>query len=166
MILEDHNAAEALAWSRCILERIGLALNPTKTRLVDARTGSFDFLGYTFGPERYRKDGHWYLTAKPSKKAVRQLRERVRGLLRPGNHLPRAEVVARLNRTLRGWATYSSYGTRLMAYRAVDNYVYDHVRHFLRRRHKVPTRGARRFPRSWSELGVQRLRPLHVGRLP
>lgn len=168
VILSRGHAAEALAWSRSILERIGLTVNPTKTRLVDARTESFDFLGYTFGPERYRKDGHWYLAAKPSKKAVRQLRERVRGLLRPGNHLPRAEVVARLNRTLRGWAAYFSYGTRLMAYRAVDNYVYDCVRHFLRRRHKVPTRGARRFPRSWifGELGVQRLRPLHVGRLP
>ena len=32
------------------------------------------------------------------------------------------------------------------AYRAVDNYVYDRVRHFLRRRHKVQGRGTRGFP--------------------
>jgi hypothetical protein len=76
------------------------------------------------------------------------------------------DVVARLNRGLRGWANYFSYGTRLMAYRAVDNYVYACARHYLRRRHKVPTRGTRRFPAEqvFGPLGVVRLRPLHVGR--
>ena len=32
-------------------------------------------------------------------------------------------VVAQVNRLLRGWANYFTYGTRLMAYRAVDQYV-------------------------------------------
>jgi len=52
-----------------------------------------------------------------------------------------------------------------MAYRAVDNYVYERVRHFLRRRHKVPSRGTRRFPREqiFGELGVVQLRRLHLG---
>jgi hypothetical protein len=53
----------------------------------------------------------------------------------------------------------------MMAYRAIDNYVYACTRHFLRRRHKVPTRGTRRFPAEqvFGPLGVVRLRPLHVG---
>jgi len=61
---------------------------------------------------------------------------------------------------------YFSYGTRLMAYRAVDNYVDRSVRNFLRRRHKMPGRGSRRFPDRviFEELGVTRLRTLHVGR--
>lgn len=46
-----------------------------------------------------------------------------------------------LHRALRGWATDFGYGTRYRAYRAVDNYVYDGARHFVRRRDKVPTRG-------------------------
>ena len=39
------------------------------------------------------------------------------------------------------------------------------ARHFLTRRHKVPTRGTRRFPAEqvFGPLGVIRLRPLHVG---
>ena len=61
----------------------------------------------------------------------------------------------RLNRLVGGWAAYFSYGTRLMAYRAVDNHVYDRVRHFLVRRHKVPSRGTRALPR-WG--GVRRAR--------
>ena len=55
-------------------------------------------------------------------------------------------------------------GTRLMAYRAVDHYVYESVRHFLRRRHKVPSRGTRRFPiaRVFGALGVFQLRRLRL----
>ena len=103
--------------------RIGLTLNEAKTRIVDGHEESFDFLGYTYGPERSRKDGHWYLSAKPSKKSVKRVKEAVRKVLRPGNQQPWSEVVSRLNRILRGWANYFSHGTRLMGYRAVDQYV-------------------------------------------
>ena len=74
-------------------------------------------------------------------------------------------MVKELNRLLSGWSNYFSYGTRLLAYRAVDNYVSERVRHFLRRRHKVPTRGTRRFDDRtiFGELGVLRLRTVAVG---
>ena len=165
VILSRGKAAEALAWTRWAMEQIGLSLNAAKTSVRDARRESFDFLGYTFGPERYRKDGHWYLGAKPSKKSVQRIKGKVRRILRPGNQGARAVVVARVNRLLRGWANYYSYGTRLMAYRAVDQYVYQSMRHFLCRRHKVPTRGTRRYPAEavFGEIGVLRLRTLHVG---
>ncbi len=42
------------------------------------------------------------------------------------------------------------------AYRAVDNYVYQSVRNFLRRRHQAPSRGTRRFSDGvvFGELGA------------
>jgi RNA-directed DNA polymerase len=86
VILSRGNAAEALAWTRWAMGQIGLELNETKTRLCNARKDHFDFLGYTFGPERYRKDGHWYLAAKPSKKAVQRLKGKLRGVLQAGRH--------------------------------------------------------------------------------
>jgi hypothetical protein len=69
-----------------------------------------------------------------------------------------------LNRVVRGWANYFTYGTRLMGYRAVDSYVYERLRHFLRRRHKVPTRGTERFPAGvvLGEWGVFQLRCFHL----
>jgi hypothetical protein len=72
-----------------------------------------------------------------------------------------------LNRILRGWSNYFGYGTRLMAYRAVDNYVYERVQHFLRQRHKVSSRGTTSFSDAvvFGRLGVLRLRHVHVGRL-
>ena len=63
VILSRGGAAEALAWTRQVLARLGLALNETKTVLRDSRHERFDFLGYAFGPHHYRKDGHWYLGA-------------------------------------------------------------------------------------------------------
>jgi RNA-directed DNA polymerase len=114
---------------------------------------------------RYRKDGQWYLGAAPAKKAVQRVKGRIRRILRPSNQAPWGDVAAELNSVLRGWAYYFSHGTRLMAYRAVDDYVAERTRHFLRRRHKVPTRGPRRFSadRVFGELGVFRLRRFHLG---
>ena len=168
VILTKRHAEDALAWTRWAMENIGLTLNETKTRICHAREEPFDFLGYTFGPERHRRDGHWYLSAKPSKKSVQGLKEGIREHLRYGIIAPWPEVTVRLNRSLRGWAAYFSYGTRYMAYRAIDNYVLHAVQDFLQRRHKVPSRGTRRFTDEhiFGELGVQRLRPLHIGAPP
>jgi RNA-directed DNA polymerase len=143
---------------------MGLTLNEQKTRLCDGRREAFTFLGYTFGPMHYRKDGHWYLGAMPAKKAVKRIKGRIRRILRPTNQAPWEEVIAELNPVLRGWAQYFTYGTRLMAYRAVDHYVWERVRHFLRRRHKVPSRGTRRFSADvvFGELGVFQLRRFHL----
>ena len=66
VILSRGRAKQAMEWTRWAMENIGLTLNQTKTKLVDGSQQQFDFLGYTFGPERYRRDGHWYLAAKPS----------------------------------------------------------------------------------------------------
>ncbi len=165
VILSRGHAGEALSWTRQVMTRLGLSLNEAKTSVRDARKESFDFLGYSFGPHRYRKDGHWYLGASPSKKSVAQLKRKVRGLLRPGNQAPWPVVCNQLNAKLRGWSQYFRYGTRMPAYRAIDNTVYECVRHFLVKRHKVPSRGTTRFSDEavFGELGVLRLRRVHLG---
>jgi RNA-directed DNA polymerase len=165
VILSRRKAAEALEWTREVIARLGLTLNETKTCIRQARKESFNFLGYTFGPHRYKKDGHWYLGASPSKKAVARIKEKVGNHLVASNTKAWEEVRDRLNQILRGWSAYFSYGTRTAAYRAVDNYVYQSVRHFLRRRHKVQSRGTRRFSDEvvFGKLGVLRLRDEQLG---
>ena len=113
-----------------------------------------------FGPHRYKTDGHWYLGASPSKKAVARIKEKVGNLLIPSNTGTWKEVRDRLNQILRGWSAYFRYGTRAAAYDAVDNYVYESVRHFLRRRHQVHSRGTDRFSMKavFGELGVLQVR--------
>ncbi len=148
VILSRGCAAEALNWTRKVMTRIRLTLNEAKTSIKQARQERFDFLGYTFGPHRHRKEGWEYLGASPSKKSVSRLRQKVGDLLVRQNVAPWTEVRDRLNAVLRGWSNYFSYGTTLMANRAVNQYVYDRVRKFLIRRHKVASRGTSVFPRA------------------
>ena len=145
VILSRGCAAEALAWTKAVMTRLGLTLNEAKTSLRDARQERFTFLGYSFGPHWYKANGQWYLGTSPSKMSVQRLKTTVGNLLVPGNNAPWQEVRDTLNRSLRGWSNYFCYGTRRSAFRSVDRYTYERVRDFLARRHKVAGRGTRRF---------------------
>jgi RNA-directed DNA polymerase len=159
VILSRGQAVEALAWSKAVMTRLGLTLNEVKTSLKDARQEHFNFLGYAFGPHYYKVNGQWYLGASPSKKSVRRFKATVRELLVPGNHDPWPEVCDLLNSSLRGWSGYFCYGNRRSAFRSIDHFVYERVRDFLARRHKVAGRGSRRFSSHmvYGELGLLRM---------
>ena len=144
VIVSQDSAEEALNWLRWIIARLGLKLNEGKTCVRDARRESFDFLGYTFGPQVSWK-GERYVGFAPSKKRVKRLKESLREVLHPGNQAPMDDVVAELNRKLRGWKAYFRLGARAKAYRAIDSYTRQQLRQFLVRRHKAPGRGVQRF---------------------
>ena len=161
VILSRGKAREAFHLTSAVMERLGLKLNQDKTIVLDARKGTFDFLGYTFGRIWFRKTGKWYLGACPSRKSVKRVKQKVRILLRPGEKGAWPDVRDRLNALLQGWCTYFSYGTTQIAYRAVERNVYNRVRRFLVHRHKMRSRGISRFPseRVFGELGVLLPRP-------
>ncbi len=81
VILSRGFAGEALAWTKAVMTKLGLTLNEAKTSVKDARRKGFDFLGYTLGPQRYRKDGHWYMGACPSKKSVQRIKTKIGDML-------------------------------------------------------------------------------------
>ena len=160
VILSRGKAKEALEWTREVLARLELKLNEKKTSLRNARRERFDFLGYTFGPHYSGRTGRRYLGYSPSTKSVSQMKRKVAEYLIPGNTRPWEQVRERLNQKLRGWKAYFQLGSAGRAYRALDAYVEERVRHFLRRRHKVSSLGTREFSmrRIYGELGVFRLR--------
>jgi len=77
----------------------GLAFNEDKTRIVTLDEG-FDFLGFTVR----RQAGK--LLIKPSKAALRRIRERLRSELRALRGANASEVLRRLNPVIRGWSAY------------------------------------------------------------
>ena len=151
VILSRRHAEEALMWTKTVMTKLGLTLNEAKTSVKDARRESFDFLGYTLGPRPLPNGGRWYLGASPSKKSVQRIKTKVSDLLTPGNKSAWPKVQTRLNRLWGGWAAYFSHGALASAYRAVDEHVYDRGRDFLRKRHKAPRRGTKRFSRKHAE---------------
>lgn len=156
VILSRNRAVEALQWTNVAMNRMGLMLNKDKTVIRDARREGFDFLGYTFGRMRFKKDGSWYMAARPSKSSIKRIKQNVRTLLRPCEKGAWPEVCDRLNALLRGWCGYYCYGTTQIASRAVERNVYNRVRRFLVERHKVRSRGIRQFPseKVFGEIGV------------
>jgi len=147
VILCRREGRKALEWTKRVTERLGLKLNESKTCVRDGRRESFNFLGYTFGPMIWEKNGGRYLGASPSRKAEKRLRGRVKGLLYRGNPTPWPKLSQRLNRLLTGWANYFSYGSYSKVYIRTDRYVEDRIRRFLRKRHKIAGQGFRQFGR-------------------
>jgi RNA-directed DNA polymerase len=160
VILSRGKAVEAREWTGRIMNRIGLTLNETKTSVKDAQRERFNFLGYTFGPQRYWKNGQWYMAACPADKAIGEFKQEVYDLLQPSQVSPWEEVRDQLNAKLRGWKTYFSHGSVRKAYRQINAYVYDRVRYFLRRRHQCSgSRATRQFSKEvvFGKLGVAQL---------
>jgi RNA-directed DNA polymerase len=162
VILSRGHATEALAWAKAVMTRIGLTINEAKTSVRNARRERFDFLGYSFGPHRYKANGKWYLSASPSKKSVQRFKAKIGNLLAPSNHDPWPEVRDKLNKSLFGWSQYFCHGTCRSAFGGIDRYTRERVRDFLARRHKVAGRGTHRFSLEviYGECGVLRLERL------
>ena len=99
-------------------ERCGLALHPTKTRIVYCKDANrpgeyehvaFDFLGYTFQPRRaLTRQGKPFVSFLPAISA--KAAQRIRATSRAWRRLPtsqRLEAVACIvNPVVRGWANY------------------------------------------------------------
>lgn len=94
---------------RNLLHRMGLSLNEDKTRKIDARKGSFNFLGFTI---RYDKDIKGrdirYWNIMPSKKSEQKIRDKVKAYLRTHGHCKAEDVADGLNSLIRGWLNYFS----------------------------------------------------------
>jgi len=124
-------AMRALALVQQWTQSAGLLLHPEKTCVVDAtQRGGFDFLGYHF-----ERGMHW-----PSRKALGQLRERIRPMTKRTNGNSLECIIARLNPILTGWFEYFKHGRPYDLY-SVDKWVRMRLRSIFRKRHKGRGRG-------------------------
>jgi RNA-directed DNA polymerase len=120
LVVHCHTRQEAIevkarlaAW----LAPRGLAFNDDKTRVVSLSEG-FDFLG--FNVRRYRSK----LLIKPSKQAVRRIRERLRSELRSLRGSNAQAVIKRLNPIIRGWAAYYRTQVAAVIFGKLDHYLW------------------------------------------
>jgi RNA-directed DNA polymerase len=90
-----------------VLTRMGLTINETKTRQINARKESFNFLGFTVRYDRDikgRNSSYWNII--PSKKSEQKVRNKVKDYLKTHGHSNVQDVVKGLNAAIRGWLNY------------------------------------------------------------
>jgi group II intron reverse transcriptase/maturase len=141
---------EAIEYLKGMLTRMKLTLNEEKTRLVDARTESFNFLGFTFeyAQSQYGR-GTKYLRITPSAKAEDKVRDSVSDYVVRHRHLGQEPFVQGLNAIVRGWTNY--FTVRGVSYpsksfrklrRYLDGKLFRYFRRKSQRRCKLSNRGA------------------------
>jgi RNA-directed DNA polymerase len=153
-------AEEALATMRDMMAKLKLTVNETKTRISRLPEEKFDFLGYTFGRCYSPKTGRTYIGTVSSKKRVQRICGEISDLTGKNRTLlDQEEVVAKLNRTMIGWANYFCLGPVSKAYRAVERHTCRRLRQWLGAKHKQRGSQTKRYSDEilFGEFGLVRL---------
>ena len=119
-------AERALGLVQAWVEANGLMLHPTKTRIVEANTEPFDFLGY-----RYERG---YRFVRP--KSLEKLKETVRAKTKRTDGRSLAMIIGDLNQTLQGWFGYFK-RCHHTVFSGLDGWIRRRMRSVLRKRKKL-----------------------------
>lgn len=120
-----EEAQAALELVRTWVAENGLTLHPTKTRVVDSRTESFEFLGYRFCGTTH--------DVRP--KSIQNLKATLRAKTRRTSGDSLQFIIGSVNRTLRGWFAYFQHGHRY-TFDRLDRWLRQRLRAILRKRSK------------------------------
>ena len=145
-----EEAEAALVFIKEVLERLGLSLHETKTRLVKFEEG-FEFLGFRF---------RWYrLGIRP--KAIERFKERIRMMTQRQQGRNVGAVITDLTPVIRGWAQYFGIGEVGAAFTHLDGWIRMRIRSFRskRRRRSDNHRFTNRRLAKWGLLSLQHCRP-------
>lgn len=136
------------------VEQAGLTLHPTKTKIVDSRSKSFAFLGYSFRGDKIY----------PRHESLAKMKARIKELTprkRPGSI---KSIAKELNRVLIGWFSYFRH-CRWTIFKDLDTKIRSRLRRLLLKRHrKNPKRLSRqqRWPNDYfAKAGLYSLREAH-----
>lgn len=150
-----EEAQQALALVQQWTATAGLTLHPTKTRVVDAVTEGFEFLGYRFVKHR----------RFPRRKSLEKFRDTIRGKTPRTAGRSLQAMIVDVNRTLRGWFEYFQH-SHYHVFCELDGWIRMRLRSVLRRRNGHQGRGRgldhRRWPNAYfTEHGLFSLRTAH-----
>jgi RNA-directed DNA polymerase len=151
-----EEATAALALVQVWTAQAGLTLHPTKTKIVDAETDGFEFLGYRFVKHR----------RFPRRKSLAKFKEAIRAKTPRKQGRSLTMIITDVNRTLRGWFEYFKHSYRT-TFPTLDSWVRMRLRSILRKRHGGRGRGRgadhQRWPNAYfAEQGLFSLTTAHA----
>ena len=125
-------ARQALAVAQTVVEAsLHLTLHPEKTRVVDVRETSFDFLGFTFFWSKPGESGRPLYG--PKAEAVQRFKLRIRQETRRNRPINLAMVIEDLIPVIRGWGQYFTISQNGQYYR-LDSWIRERCRAFVAKR--------------------------------
>lgn len=129
VIMTPRDITDIRAWMDHVLARLGLTVNESKTRVLDARQEDFDFLGHRI---RWRK-GRMYLDIAP--KSLAKIREQLRERTRETG-LAIDELLMRLRLYITGARNFF-FRVVVRRLRNLDFFTRGRVASWLKRRHAL-----------------------------
>jgi RNA-directed DNA polymerase len=151
-----EEATQALALVQQWTAEAGLVLHPTKTRIVNAVTDAFEFLGYRF------EQGKRF----PRAKSMQKLKDTIRAKTKRNNGRCLPAIIGSLNPTLRGWFEYFKHSYKT-TFPRLDGWIRMRLRSILRKRQKKRGRGRgsdhQRWPNAYfAKQGLYSLKTAHA----
>ena len=147
VVVCSGDADEILVGIRKVLEGLGLSLNETKTRVVDARKEGFDFLGFTIRVVRSPRTSKSFPLIRPSREALKSIRAEIKEKTKRSTlHLPRELTILRLNEVVRGWVQYFYFKHCTQDFSRLRRYLTERTRIYLRRKHGKKKKGYKEYP--------------------
>ena len=136
MVHGTRDDAEALSDEvAAVLAPMGLRLSEEKTRVCHIDEG-FDFLGWRIQRRNWRgRAGKKAIYTYPSKKSLASIIGKIRLLTRRRRHRTLADLLRRLNPTLRGWCNYFRHGVSTQTFGYVDHFAFWRIVGWLKKRH-------------------------------
>jgi RNA-directed DNA polymerase len=110
------------------LVNLKLELNPEKTRIVNSRENTFEFLGFIFGLNRGK------LKIKPRQKSLVKFKEAVKVITKRQTPLNPKDMIYRLNRVIRGWGNYFKIAHCTVLFKQLDTWIRIRCRTFIEKR--------------------------------
>jgi RNA-directed DNA polymerase len=151
-----EEAQAALELVKMWTAEAGLTLHPEKTRIADAVTDGFEFLGY-----RFDKGQRW-----PRTKSKKKLRESLKPLLKRTSGVSLRTIIKKINPKLRGWYGYFKHARR-RGLHDMDRWVRTRLRAIQDKRHKGKGKGRGNAQVKWpnrffADLGLFSLEQAHI----
>lgn len=116
------------------LNRLQVSLNQEKTKIAYVDKGeSFGYFGFDFR-KAVARNGKQFVLMTPKKKALINIRRRVREVISSNLHKNTKEIILGVNQILAGWVNFYRVGHSSKAFSLVRDYVEQRIRRLLAKR--------------------------------
>lgn len=136
VILARSNPEAIMEIMKKLLKKLKLSLNEEKSKITTAREG-FDFIGFSFFRRYITRKGKEVTIFHPSRKAVRNFREKAKQTLNRKNlSIDEDEAVRRINYLITGWTNYFNHTNASRIYNVLQKFIDWLFYKFVAYRHK------------------------------